>query len=156
MVRYLEAISAVRFENWHNTDYEPWREGAARGRSIGAAVFDGRRLGKDLSAIAPGLATLTIFGGMQVAYADVARFGNALRNLGDFAYTAGKVLRYLYDRLVYRQPTRLVGGNALIAALLLTARTKGVTLCRAMPMARLTAEDGAVVGAVVLQDGKVM
>lgn len=153
MVRFLEANSAVRFENWYSSDYEPWHQGAARGRSIGATTFDGRRLGKNLALVAPGLSTLTIFGGMQVAYADVARFGTALRNPRDFVFTALKVGRYLWDRIVYRRTTRLVGGNALIAGLLLSAIEKGVTLWRSTPMVRLIVEDGVVRGVVVEREG---
>ncbi len=154
MVRFLEAHSAVRFENWYSSDYEPWRDGAARGRSIGAVTFDGRRLGKHLALVAPGLSTLTIFGGMQVAYADVARFGAALRNGRDFVYTAARVGRYVGDRIVHGRTTRLVCGNALIAGLLLSAIEKGVTLWRSTPMVRLISEDGAVKGVVVERDGK--
>ncbi|MDZ4327672.1 MAG: FAD-dependent oxidoreductase [Pseudomonas sp.] len=154
MVRFLEAHSAVRFENWYSSDYEPWHAGAARGRSIGAAPFDGRRLGKNLQLVAPGLSTLTIFGGMQVAYADVARFGTALRNPSDFLYTALKVGRYVRDRIVYGRTTRLVGGNALIAGLLLSAIENGVTLWRSTPMRRLSVKDGMVCGIVVERDGQ--
>jgi succinate dehydrogenase/fumarate reductase flavoprotein subunit len=154
MVRFLELNSAVRFENWYSSDYEPWHEGAARGRSIGAVTFDGRRLGKNLALIAPGLSTLTIFGGMQVAYSDVARFGTALRNPGDFLYTASKVGRYVRDRILYGRTTRLVGGNALIAGLLLSAIEKEVTLWHSTRMVRLVVREGAVRGIVVERHGK--
>lgn len=154
MVRMIEANSAVRFDNWHSLDYEPWRKGAARGRSIGAAEFDGRRLGRDLALVSPGISSLTIFGGMQVAYADVAHFGTALRDPRAFTYTARKVGRYISDLLLYGRATRLVGGNALIGALLLTAREKAVTLWRSTPMVRLMIGDGAVRGIVVKRDGE--
>jgi succinate dehydrogenase/fumarate reductase flavoprotein subunit len=156
MVRFLEAHSEMRFENWYSSDYEPWHPGAARGRSIGAVTFDGRRLGKHLPFVAPGLDTLTIFGGMQVAYADVAHFGTALRSPRAFAYTAAKVARYIADRVVHGRTTRLVGGNALVARLLLSALEKGVTLWRSAPMVRLVADDAGVQGAVVARDGKVV
>lgn len=153
VIRWLEANTAVRFQCWFSIDYEPWREGAARGRSIGAVDFDGRRLGRDLATIAPGIPSLTLFGGMQVAYVDVPRFGTALRNPADFAYTASKVARYVRDRALHGGPTRLVCGNALIGALLLTARQKGVTLWRSTPMVRLIVDGGAVRGVVVARDG---
>jgi succinate dehydrogenase/fumarate reductase flavoprotein subunit len=154
MVSFLEANSEMKFENWYSSDYEPWHKGAARGRSIGAVTFDGRRLGKHLALVAPGLATLTIFGGMQVAYADVAHFGTALRSTRAFAYTAGKVGRYVYDRIVHGRTTRLVGGNALIARLLYSALDKGVTLWQSTRMVRLVAGDAGVQGIVVERDGR--
>ncbi len=154
MVSMMETHSALRFDNWHSLDYEPNRKGAARGRSIGAAEFDGRRLGKDLARISPGLPSLTIFGGMQVAYADVAHFGTALRNRAAFLYTARKVGRYIRDLLRHGRPTRLVGGNALIGALLFTARKKGVTLWQSAPMQRLHIEGRAVRGVILCQNGK--
>ncbi|AMK25302.1 FAD-dependent oxidoreductase [Sphingobium sp. TKS] len=154
MVGMMEANSVVRFDNWHSLDYEPWRKGAARGRSIGAAEFDGRRLGKDLARISPGLPNLSILGGMQVAYADVAHFGAAFRNRAAFLYTARKIGRYVRDLLLHGRPTRLVGGNALIGALLLTAREKGVTLWPSTPMMRLQFDQGAVRGVIVRRDGR--
>ncbi|WP_257557903.1 FAD-dependent oxidoreductase [Sphingobium sp. CFD-2] len=153
MIRMMEANSAVRFDNWHSLDYEPSRPGAARGRSIGAAEFDGRRLGKDLAMVSPGLPNLTILGGMQVGYADVAHFGSAFRSRAAFSYTARKIGRYVRDLLVHRRPTRLVGGNALIGALLFTAREKAVTLWPSTSMIRLHLDEERVSGVLVQRDG---
>jgi succinate dehydrogenase/fumarate reductase flavoprotein subunit len=94
MASFMEDNSAVRFDNWHSLDYEPSREGAARGRSLGAAEFDGRRLGKDLHKISAGLPNLTILGGMQVAYGDVDHFAKTFRKVSSFKYTAAKFGRY--------------------------------------------------------------
>ncbi|WP_161633882.1 FAD-dependent oxidoreductase [Sphingobium sp. C100] len=153
MIRMMEAHGAVRFDNWRSLDYEPWRKGAARGRSIGAAEFDGRRLGKYLPAIRPGLPNLTMLGGMQIGYADVAPFSAAFRDRAAFLYMAGKIGRYARDLLRHGRPTRLVGGNALIGALLLTALDKGVTLWRSTPMVRLHREGDAVRGVTIGGDG---
>ncbi|MEE3156496.1 MAG: FAD-dependent oxidoreductase, partial [Pseudomonadota bacterium] len=149
MVRFLHEHSEVRLDNWQSPDYEPWREGAAHGRSIGVTSFDGRRLGRDLDAISPPLPQLTILGGMQVGYGDVPRFAKVLRGASDFVYTGEKVARYAYDRVVHHRLTRMVLGNALIGALLLSARKAGVTLWRDCPMTQLVEDEGAIVGVKV-------
>ena len=155
MIDFMETNSAVKFDNWHSLDYEPWRDGAARGRTVGGAIFDGRRLSaEDLAAIAPNLPALTIFNGMQIAFADVPQFANVLRSFQNFRYTAGKVARYFRDRLVHGRTTRLPGGTGLVAALLLSAREKGVAIWPASPMQRLITDDHGVCGAIIHKDNE--
>jgi succinate dehydrogenase/fumarate reductase flavoprotein subunit len=154
MVGFLEANTAVHFENWQSIDQQPWHNGAARGRTIGISTFDGRRLGATQALIAPDLPAHTIFGGMQVSYADLGHFVAALHNARDFLYTGLKIGRYAYDRVRHGRSTRLVGGRSLIASLLYSALAKKVTLWRSAPMLRLSMEGGRVIGIVIERGGQ--
>lgn len=158
MAAFMREKTEVQFDNWQSGDYKPWLPGAARGRSIGVTEFDGRRLDRaDLDRIRPPLKQLTIFGGMQVGYADAPQFANVLRSWQAFGYTTRKFLRYLGDRAIHRRPTRLVLGNALIAALILSCRKAGVTLWHSSPLTALDRDaTGRVTGVQIERDGREM
>jgi succinate dehydrogenase/fumarate reductase flavoprotein subunit len=153
MLKYLEAKTEVRYFTGPYGDYEPEKPGAAKGRTCGAEVFDGRRLGKDLQLVRPALPQLGAFNGMQIAVTDIAAFSTVLRNPRSFLYSAGKFVRYVIDRVFHGQATRMVNGNALVGRLFLSAKNAGVTIWTSSQMLETVEEKGRVCGVRVLQRG---
>ena len=148
---WLEANTHLRFNlapAW--PDYHPERPGGmAGGRSLGPAPFDGRRLGARFAELRPPLATTTILGGMMVGREDLPHFYRMLRS-GAAARHVGRLFaRYARDRLTHPRGTRLSNGNALIAALALSAFERGVRLLLRAPVRELLHANGRVAGALL-------
>jgi len=61
-VAYVEAHSEVLFLPLPHPDYHALEGASIRGRSLGAAPFDGRRLSADFGALAPPLSSLVALG----------------------------------------------------------------------------------------------
>jgi succinate dehydrogenase/fumarate reductase flavoprotein subunit len=156
MVRYMGANTEVAFTGAATSDYEPWQEGAATGRTLFTPSYDARRLGKDFDHLRPALDQLGAFGGMQIGFEDASLFVNVLHSPKALVYSAGKFLRYVRDRVGYGRATRVVNGNSLAARLLLSARKCGVTLWHGTAVTDLLVEDGVVRGVTVTRDGQTM
>lgn len=122
------------------------------GRSVCAAPFDGRRLGRHIDALKPPLRETTLWGMGIASGAELRHFLNATRQPSSFWYVTRRVLAYWRDCLVHGRGMRLVNGNALVAALAASAFEKGVDLRTGHSATRLLMDtvDGAtrVVGAV--------
>ena len=117
MVNYLARHGDVRFELAAGEhDYRSELPGASTGRVLRPLPFDGRRLGKNFSKIAPPLPELMVFGGMMVTRAELITL-LSLPSAAAMRLGARLVARYAADRLRYPRGTRLVLGNALVAAL---------------------------------------
>jgi succinate dehydrogenase/fumarate reductase flavoprotein subunit len=155
-VEFLEDTTHVRYiavPIW--ADYHPTKPGAAQGgRSLLPEPFDGRRLGKRFAELRPPLATMMVFGGMMVGRGDLPHVFNLTRSARSMAHVAGLVARYAVDRLSHHRGTRLSNGNALIAAMALSAFEREIELRLATPVVELTHREGRVVGAIVEQEGK--
>ena len=136
-------------------DYHPTQPGgSAGGRSLGPTPFDGRRLGKAFEALRPPLKTTTILGGMMVGREDLIHFYSMTKSWKAATHVARLFARYGRDRLTYARGTRLSNGSALIASLALSAFDAGVRLALETPLVDLIVEDGRVVGARVISDGR--
>jgi hypothetical protein len=154
-IQYLEQNSDVRFLPMAaNPDYRELPGAAFGGRPVASEPFDGRKLGKDFSLVAPPLPTLVALGGMMIARTDVPHLLHPLRSLASFKHAAGLVGRYLVDRLSHSRGTRLLMGNALAARLLFSLRQKNVPIWLESPVQELIREGGTVVGAVVQKAGR--
>ena len=151
VLAWLEDNTHLRFNlapGW--PDYHPEREGgSAGGRSLGPLPFDGRRLGARFADLRPPLATTTILGGMMVGREDLPQFYRMTRSAGAALHVGRLFARYARDRLSHPRGTRLSNGNALVAALALTAFERGVRLLLRAPLSALLHEDGRVIGAVL-------
>ena len=149
ILAWLEANSHLRFNLaplW--PDYHPTKDGGSPGgRSLGPAPFDGRRLGARFADLRPPLATTTILGGMMVGREDLPRFYSMRRSAASAAYVGKLVARYARDRLSHPRGTRLSNGNALAAALALTAFEQGVSLLLRSPVRELRYDGARVSGA---------
>lgn len=151
MVDFFRRRTALQFIDGNAMpDFHGRTPGAGTGgRSVCAAPFDGRRLGKEITRLRPPLAETTLWGMGIAAGADLRHFLNALRAPASFAYVARRVLAHGRDLLLHRRGMRLVAGNALVAALAHSAIASGVDIRTASPAQRLLLRDGRVSGAVV-------
>lgn len=150
MLRYLEEHSEVRLDLAPDEpDYRQDVPGAALGgRALRAREYDGRRLGSDFERIAAPLPELMVLGSMMVTRAEVARLLRLATSWDAWMLAARLVTRYLADRTRYSRGTRLVLGNALIARLFATARTRGVPIWFGAIPQELIVLDGGVAGLV--------
>lgn len=110
-------------------DYYPEAAGSTdSGRVLEMGEFDGRRLGPWFEKLRPPLAGLMGFGGMMVNKTDVAHFMNVRSSTRSMLHMAKLTARFLLDRIGYSRGTRLVIGNAMVAALLKSALDLGVKI----------------------------
>jgi succinate dehydrogenase/fumarate reductase flavoprotein subunit len=153
---FLEANTHVRYQvqsTW--ADYEPDLPGASQGgRSLLPEPFDGRRLGARFNQLRTPISTMMLLGGMMVGRDDIPHMFNVTRSLRSALHVTGLVGRFARDRLRYRRGTRVANGNALIAALALSAGEKGIPLWLSSPLVRLTLAGGRVVGGVVRRESR--
>ena len=155
-VEFIENNTYVRYEAvpiW--ADYHPTKPGAAQGgRSLLPLPFDGRRLGRRFAELRAPLRTMMAFGGMMLGRNDLPHVFRMTRSARSALHVAGMTTRYAYDRLSHARGTRLTNGNALIAALALSAQERGIDLWLDSPVVELVQRDDAVVGATVQRDGQ--
>jgi succinate dehydrogenase/fumarate reductase flavoprotein subunit len=156
MLRFLEIESEIQFGGGLIPDYEPSLPGSATGRTLLTPSYDGTRLGSDVANLRPALDQFGIFGGMQIGFEDAGPFMAMMRSPAAFRYSAGKFLRYVWDRVRHGRAMRLVNGNALVARLLATARQCGVTLLRNADASALMTDSAQTVCGVIVRtaDGR--
>ena len=155
MLRFFQEHTALQFIDGNAIpDFHGRTEHAASGgRSVCAAPFDGRLLGRHIRQLKAPLPETTLWGMGIASGADLRHFYNALRAWPSFFHVLRRVLRHLRDRVLHGRGMQLVNGNALVAALMRSALDAGVELRSACPAVRLLTEGGAVCGAVVQRDG---
>ncbi len=124
-------------------------DAASGGRSVCAAPFDGRRLGARLHDLKPPLAETTLWGMGIASGAELRHFLNASSQPESFCYVSKRLLRHGKDLLLHGRGTRLVNGNALVAALAKSALDLGVEIRTSSPARRLLLQAGRVCGAAV-------
>ncbi|WP_249931399.1 FAD-dependent oxidoreductase, partial [Ramlibacter sp. 2FC] len=151
MVEFFRSHSALQFIDGNAIpDFHGRTPFAATGgRSVGAAPFDGRRLGDKLRQLKAPLAETTLWGLGLASGAELRHFLNALRKPASFWYVSKLVLRHFRDLLLHGRGQRLVNGNALVAALATSAFEAGVEIRVNSPARRLLQRNGRVVGALV-------
>ncbi|GHE22200.1 FAD-dependent oxidoreductase [Halomonas urumqiensis] len=141
----LDFVDGNRVADFHG--HQP--HASTGGRSLCAAPFDGRQLGRAIRLLRPPLDLHSLWGMGIAAGADLGHFLKATRSLTSFTHVTRRVLRHVRDLAIYRRGMQLVGGNALVAALLKSALDQGVTLLPSSPARRLLHEGGRVTGAVI-------
>ncbi len=107
------------------------------GRSLCAAPFDGRRLGKHIDQLKPPLPETTLWGMGIASGAELRHFLNAMRKPASFWYVTKRVLAHWKDLLMHHRGLRLVNGNALVAALADSAFKAGVQIRTSSPARKL-------------------
>jgi succinate dehydrogenase/fumarate reductase flavoprotein subunit len=122
---------------------------AIGGRSVCAAPFDGRRLGKRLSDLKAPLHETTLWGMGIASGAELRHFFNAIRKPASFWYVTKKVLRHWRDLLVHHRGTQLVNGNALVAGLAVSLLARGGQILVNSPATRLLKDAQRVTGAAL-------
>ena len=151
MVRFFRARTALQFIDGNAMpDFHGMTPGAVTGgRSLCAAPFDGRRLGRHIRYLKSPLPETTLWGMGIAGGAELRHFYHATRKLASLWHVAKLVLRYGADLMLYRRGMRLVNGNALVAGLAASAFERGVEIRVNSPVQRLVMEQGRVVGVVV-------
>src|SRR5688572_388673 len=148
-LRFFEANTELRFTLVpRHPDYRQEIPGAVTGgRALAAMPYDGRLLGAEFRRIRAPREEFLALGGMMVGKDDVAPLVGPLSSWRSFRHCAALLTRYGMDRLRYPRGTRLVMGNALVARLYATLRSKSVAVRFATHATRLLLEDGRITGA---------
>ena len=116
---YLEERTSVAFiPPPVHPDYHALPGAAVGGRALGAAPFDGRKLGQDFARVRPPRREFLVLGGMMVGKNDIPSLLHPFRSWENFANAARLLARQARDRLNHQRGTRLIMGNALVARLL--------------------------------------
>lgn len=151
MVEFFRNHTALQFIDGNAIpDFHGQSPGAATGaRSVCAAPFDARRLGPRLHDLKPPLPETTLWGMGIASGAELRHFLDALRKPASFWYVTRRVLRHALDVARYRRGTRVVNGNALVAALATTALGHGARILTASPAQRLLRHGQRIEGAVL-------
>ncbi|MDE2418307.1 MAG: FAD-dependent oxidoreductase [Burkholderiales bacterium] len=155
MVEFFKNQTALQFIDGNSIPDFHGRttDAALGGRSICAAPFDGRQLGRHIAALKPPLPETTLWGMGIASGAELRHFLNAMRKPASFLYVTQRVLRHGCDLLLHRRGMRLVNGNALVAGLAASAFARGVEIRTSSPAKRLVVEQGRVVGAILGSPG---
>lgn len=155
MVDFFERETEVKFVPTLYPDYHPdVRGGVDIGRSILAAPYDIRGLGKDMARMRPPLATITFIGMMfNSSNADLKHFFQATRSLSSAIYVAKRLAGHLKEMLLYRRGVQVTSGNALAARLAKSALNLDIPIWTSSPAQRLVERDGTIAGAVVARSG---
>ncbi len=150
-ISYLEKRTDVKFRAaTRHPDYHPNRAGGTvGGRALLPVPFDGRLLGRDFDLVRPPMPEFLALGGMMVGREEIPHLVRPFGSAASFRLTLKLLARHLADRMRYRRGTRLLMGNALIARLLLSARTRGVDIRTDTALTELLTSGGRVTGAVL-------
>ncbi|WP_295952261.1 FAD-dependent oxidoreductase [Rhodoferax sp.] len=153
MVEFFERETATQFIPTMYPDYHPDAPGGVDlGRSILAAPYDIRGLGKDMARLKPPLKTITFIGMMfNSSNADLKHFFQATKSLTSFVYVAKRLVTHLKELAQYGRGIHVTSGNALAARLAQSALDLGIPILTSTPVREVTLADGRATG--VLADG---
>ncbi len=153
---FVERHSALKFSLPDAyPDYHPARDGAAlRGRTLQPLPFDGRRLGRDFALVRPPNRGQMVLGGLMANRPEARLLVRPFASRRAFAFAMLTALRYARDRVRHPRGTRLLLGNALVAALLFTLREKGVSIWTEAAVRALLRDGPRVDGAIVRRRGR--
>lgn len=151
MIEFFERETEVKFVLSGYPDYHPDAPGGAQaGRSVTAAAFDARKLGREIARLRPPLETITFIGMMfNSSNEDLKHFFRATRSLTSATYVARRLARHLKDLAIHRRGVQITSGNALAARLAKTAFDLGIPIRTGTAAESLSVTDGRITGAVV-------
>ncbi len=155
MVEFFERETSLKFVPTLYPDYHPDVDGGADiGRSILAAPFDIRGLGKDMPRLKPPLKTITFIGMMfNSSNADLKHFFRATKSLRSFVYVARRLVTHIKELALYRRGINVTSGNALAAGLAKSALDLGIPILTSTPVKQVLMEDGRCTGVAVATEG---
>ena len=148
MVEFFERETEMQFIPTLYPDYHPNLPGGVDiGRSILAAPYDIRGLGKDMARLKPPLKTITFIGMMfNSSNADLKHFFNVTKSLTSFAYVAKRLANHIKELALYRRAINVTSGNALAARLAKSALDLGIPILTETPARQILIEEGRAVG----------
>jgi succinate dehydrogenase/fumarate reductase flavoprotein subunit len=129
-------------------DYHALPGAAVGGRALGAAPFDGRKLGQDFARVRPPRRDFLVLGGMMVGKNDIPWLLHPFRSWESFANAARLVARQARDRISHRRGTRLIMGNALVARLFYSLNQLTLEIRYQSRLSELIGDAGRIVGAI--------
>lgn len=149
MVEFFERETAMQFIPTMYPDYHPDVAGGATiGRSILAAPYDIRGLGKDMARLKLPLKTITFIGMMfNSSNADLKHFFKATKSLTSFIYVAKRLANHLKEMALYRRAINVTSGNALAARLAQSALDLGIPILTSSPAREIIMNNERAVGA---------
>src|SRR5256714_5111423 len=130
--------------------------GTQGGRSMVTRPFDGRELGAHIRDIGAPLPELTVFGMMLGSGKEIVHFMRATKSLTSAVFVAKRLSKHFIDVLRHGRGMTLTNGNALAGRLAKSAFDLNIPLWLSSPVRELIVEDGAVRGAMVERDGRLV
>jgi succinate dehydrogenase/fumarate reductase flavoprotein subunit len=157
-VDFLTANTAVRFDMPLTfPDYHAEAPGGAQGgRSMVTRPFDGQELGPRLKDLGAPLPELTVFGMMLGSGKEIIHFMRATKSLTSALYVAKRLSKHFMDVMRYGRGMTLTNGNALAGRLAKSAFDLNIPLWLSSPVRELIVENGAVRGAMVEREGRLV
>lgn len=148
MVEFFERETAMQFVPTLYPDYHPDSPGGVDvGRSILAAPFDIRELGKDMARLKPPLKTITFIGMMfNSSNADLKHFFRATKSLTSALYVLRRLASHLKELALYKRAVWVTSGNALAARLAKSALDLGIPIATGTPVTGLKMDGERVEG----------
>lgn len=130
--------------------------GTQGGRSMVTRPFDGHELGPHINDLGAPLPELTVFGMMLGSGKEIIHFMRATKSLTSAIYVAKRLSKHFLDVVRHGRGMLLTNGNALAGRLAKSAFDLNVPLWLSSPVRELILEDGAVRGAIVERDGRLV
>lgn len=154
MVAFFEQHTALQFADGNAiADIHGETPGAGTGgRSVIAAPYEGRKVGRLLKRLRTTLRETSFMGMPIMAGADLSAFLNLTRSLKAAWHVTRRFTRHLFDLALHGRALQLVNGVALIARLAKSADDLGVLLWESAPVTELLRDGSRVSGAVVNTD----
>ncbi|MBH3427006.1 FAD-dependent oxidoreductase [Pseudomonas alkylphenolica] len=151
MVSFFERHTALQFADGNAiADIHGNTPGAGTGgRSVIAAPYDGRQVGKLLKRLRKTLRETSFIGMPIMAGSDLGAFLTLTRSWRSLLHVGKRFSRHLLDLALHGRALQLVNGVALVARLAKSAQDLGVLLWESAPARSLIEEDGRVTGAVI-------
>ncbi|MCY0853440.1 FAD-dependent oxidoreductase [Cupriavidus sp. D39] len=148
MVEFFERETEMKFVPTLYPDYHPDAPGGVDiGRSILAAPYDIRGLGKDMRRLKPPLKTITFMGMMfNSSNADLKHFFRATKSLTSFLYVTRRLATHMKELLLYRRGINVTSGNALAARLAKSALDLKIPILTGTPAKEIIMHGGKAVG----------
>jgi succinate dehydrogenase/fumarate reductase flavoprotein subunit len=157
-VDFFTSQTALRFDMpLVFPDYHAEAPGGTQGgRSMVTRPFDGRELGPHIRNLGAALPELTVFGMMLGSGKEIVHFMRATKSLTSAIYVAKRLSRHFMDVMRYGRGMTLTNGNALAGRLAKSAFDLKIPLWLSSPVRELIVENGAVRGAMVEREGRLV
>ena len=157
-VDFFTSKTALRFDMpLVFPDYHAEAPGGTQGgRSMVTRPFDGSELGAHVQTLGAPLPELTVFGMMLGSGKEIIHFMRVTKSLASAIFVAKRLSRHLMDVMRHGRGMTLTNGNALAGRLAKSAFDLNIPLWLSSPVRELIVEDGAVRGAMVERDGRLV